>query len=188
MLVSYDPTWPDRFRAVADELRRLGDPTWVIEHIGSTSVPGLAAKPIIDVAVRLTDPADLPAHRARLEVAGRRLGTGVRTHPVMTFEVDGRRRRIAHFFDAAGWETVPQRLFRDWLLTHPVDATRYAAVKEAAAAEARAGRARYNDGKTAYVQEIIDLARAERGLPSVPVHDKAARKADESSRAREDLV
>ena len=50
MLVPYDRQWPRLFEAIAEELRALGDAEWTIEHIGSTSVPGMRAKPIIDVA------------------------------------------------------------------------------------------------------------------------------------------
>ncbi|MGF6822720.1 GrpB-like predicted nucleotidyltransferase (UPF0157 family) [Microbacterium sp. ZKA21] len=169
MLVDHDPEWPRMFREIAAELRSLGDADWEIEHIGSTAIPGLKAKPIIDVAVRLVDADGLDVHLVRLEEAGWRIGSGVRTHPVLVFEPDGIRTRIAHFFPAEQWDDANQRILRDWLLSHPEDAARYQAAKEAAAA---AGRARYNAGKTAVIQEIVDRARAARGLASVPVYDK----------------
>ncbi|WP_292697288.1 GrpB family protein [Microbacterium sp. 69-10] len=52
MLVDYDPDWSRQFDDAAAELRAAGDPTWTIEHIGSTAVPGMMAKPVIDIAVR----------------------------------------------------------------------------------------------------------------------------------------
>jgi GrpB-like predicted nucleotidyltransferase (UPF0157 family) len=61
---------------------------------------------------------------------------------------------------------------RNWLLAHPVDARRYEDDKRLAAAAAVAGTASYNSAKTAIVQELVDLARTERGLPLVPVSDK----------------
>lgn len=61
-LVPYDPQWPRRFEAIAAELCEIGDPDWTIEHIGSTAVPGMLAKPIIDVAIRVTDRAEFERH------------------------------------------------------------------------------------------------------------------------------
>ena len=172
MLVPYDPEWPAQFEIAAEELRRLGSDDWVVEHIGSTSVPGMRAKPIIDLAVRIRDLDDFEAHRPALEAGGWRLGSGVRTHPVMLFEAGGQRTRIAHFFTSASWETINQRLLGEWLRGHPADAARYETAKLAAADAAGEGGASYNSAKTVVIQEIIDRARAARGLPAVAVYDK----------------
>ena len=172
VLVPYDPSWPHQFEAAAEEIQKLGNSVWLVEHIGSTSVPGLAAKPIIDLAVRVCDGADFEAHRQRLEAGGWELGSSVRSHPVMVFERDGRRLRIAHFFTADEWEHNNQRILRDWLLNHPEDMRRYEAAKVAAVKGAQQRGASYNAAKTAVIQSIVDRARADRGLPSVPVYDK----------------
>ena len=141
-LVAYDPRWPAAFERFADELRRHGSDRWRIEHIGSTAVPGMIAKPIIDIAVRVMDTVEFEAHRPALENAGWRVGSGVRTHPVAILERQGARASIAHFFDERVWDAVNQRILRDWLRTHPEDV------------------------------KIVDRARAERGLPPVRVSDK----------------
>ena len=172
MLVGYDPTWPGRFEKIAAELRTLGDAEWTIEHIGSTAIPGMRAKPIIDLAVRIRDSDGLEAHRAALEAAGWRLGSAVRTHPVMILEAGGVRSAIAHFFTEEEWADVHQRLLRDWLLAHPEDVDRYSHAKCDAVAAAARGTSTYNAAKTPVIQEIVDRARAARGLASVPVHDK----------------
>jgi GrpB-like predicted nucleotidyltransferase (UPF0157 family) len=172
MLVAYDPSWPERFEALADGIRSVADPDWVIEHIGSTAVPGMRAKPIIDLAVRIRDDADFDAHRSALEQAGWAIGSSVRTHRVMVRESDGIRSAIAHFFPAVQWDAVNQRLLRDWLREHPEDATRYAHAKCDAVAVAARGMGSYNAAKTPVIQELVDRARAARGLPSVPVSDK----------------
>jgi GrpB-like predicted nucleotidyltransferase (UPF0157 family) len=171
-LVSYDPAWPARFERIAEELRAHGNPSWTVEHIGSTAVPGMRAKPIIDLAVRLEDAEDLESHRVALEGLGWRFGSGVRSHAVMVFEEDGLRTRIAHFFTAVDWDTANQRILRDWLLAHPEDADRYTHAKCDAVAAAARGRSSYNAAKTPVIQEIVDRAREARGLPSVPVSDK----------------
>ncbi|GGD67629.1 GrpB family protein [Microbacterium murale] len=171
-LVPYDPQWPRRFEAIAAELCEIGDPDWTIEHIGSTSVPGMLAKPIIDVAIRVTDRAEFERHAPHLVRAGWRVGSRVRTHPVMVFEEGGERTRIAHFFAAEEWDAVNQRILRDWLIAHPADARRYEDAKITAANDAQHGRGTYNAGKTAVIQEIVDRARRDRGMPSVPVYEK----------------
>ncbi|MFE6734508.1 GrpB family protein [Microbacterium sp. NPDC057650] len=168
MLVAHDPDWQRRFEAIADELRRVGDEDWEIEHIGSTAIPGIRAKPIIDLAVRLRSDECLEYHLPALEGVGWRLGSRVRSHRVMVFEADGSRTRIAHFFAPDQWEHAHQRVFRDWLQGHPDDARRYERVKIEASAEPST----YNSAKTSVVQEIMDRARAARGLPSVDVYDK----------------
>ncbi|MFE6996439.1 GrpB family protein [Microbacterium sp. NPDC057659] len=168
ILVAHDPDWHRRFEEIADELRRVGDRDWKIEHIGSTAVPGIRAKPIIDLAVRLHGEDDLEHHRLALEGLGWRIGSRVRSHRVMVFETDGVRTRIAHFFAPEQWEHAHQRVFRDWLRQHPDDAERY----ERGKIEASADPSSYNSAKTEVVQEIMDRARAARGLPSVDVYDK----------------
>lgn len=172
MLTKHDGTWCLLFAEFAAGLRDAGDESWTVEHIGSTAIPGLAAKPIVDLAVRIEDDEDFERHRPALEAAGWSVGSGVRTHRVMLRESEGVRLAIAHFFPAAEWDTVDQRLFRDWLLGHPRDRDRYEAVKREAAEAAAAGVSAYNAAKTGFIQEIVDRARAALELPSVPVGDK----------------
>ncbi|KRD53756.1 GrpB family protein [Microbacterium sp. Root280D1] len=172
MLVSYDPEWPNQFEAFAAEIHAVADADWLIEHIGSTAIPGMRAKPIIDLAVRIVDRSDFDARRAALEAAGWRPGSAVRTHPVMIRESDGVRIAIAHFFVEEEWDAVHQRILRDWLLEHPEDADRYSHAKcDAVAAQAR-GRTTYNAAKSPIIQELVDRARASRGLPPVRISDK----------------
>lgn len=171
-LVPYDASWPTRFEEIARELRECGSPTWRVEHIGSTAIPGMSAKPSIDVAIRLCDERDFDHHRPGLERAGWHLGSGVRSHRVMTFEAGGERTRITHFFEAREWATANQRLFRDWLIAHPADAALYEQAKRSAVEAERAGIASYNAAKTPVVQEIVDRARASIGLPKATAYDK----------------
>ena len=172
VLVPHDPTWSETFARVAAELRRHGNPDWRVEHVGSTAIPGMSAKPIIDVAVRIADDEDLELHGPGLEAAGWAVGSSVRSHRVMIIEENGVRTRIAHFFEAADWDQVNQRILRDWLLQNPEDARLYERAKHAAVDASRRGDESYNAGKTAVVQLLVDRARAARGLPSVSVYDK----------------
>ncbi|WP_157550826.1 GrpB family protein [Microbacterium sp. Root553] len=172
ILVPYDPSWPARFASFATELRELARADWAIEHIGSTAIPGMRAKPIIDLAVRIRDLEDFGAHLSALESGGWRRGSAVRSHPVMILEREGARVAIAHFFTAGEWDAVHQRILRDWLRSHPDDADLYVHAKCDAVAAAARGTSAYNAAKTPVIQEIVDRARAARGMPSVPVSDK----------------
>ncbi len=173
MLVPYDPSWPAQFAAAAAQLAEVGGPEWVIEHIGSTAIPGMRAKPVIDLAVRVPDLTDVDRHRPALEAAGWMRGSGVRSHPVLLRESGGgERTHIAHFFPAADWDTVNQRLLRDWLREHPDDAQRYSRAKCAAVAASARGQSTYNAAKGPAIQEIVDRARRARGLPPVDASDK----------------
>jgi len=171
ILVDYDPTWPERCQRAAAEMSAVGPPDWVIEHIGSTSVPGLTAKPIIDLAVRVGSFAELDEYQSALRGIGwHPIAAGPRTHRVLVRVNGPDRTHIAHFFTPDQWDACNQRIFRDWLRAHPDDRTRYEAVKIAAAQES-SGR-EYTERKTAIVQEIVDRARTGRGLPPVDVWDK----------------
>lgn len=172
MLADYDPQWPAAFEDAADDIHRVIGAGWMIEHIGSTSIPGMPAKPIIDLAVRVDDLAEVDANRHQLvEVGFVGITAGPRTHRVLVRLNNGERTHVAHFFTRASWATCIQRLFRDWLRANPADRERYEAVKRTAAAEATGGRD-YTQRKTAIVQEIVDRARTARGLPLVDVWDK----------------
>jgi GrpB-like predicted nucleotidyltransferase (UPF0157 family) len=84
---------------------------------------------------------------------------------------NGIRSHILHVVTLASWPTRNQRILRDFLRTHPEDAARYARLKrEIVAAGTRSGE--YSRAKTALLQELTDRARAERGLPAVPVWEK----------------
>jgi GrpB-like predicted nucleotidyltransferase (UPF0157 family) len=96
---------------------------------------------------------------------------GPRTHRVLVRRRGRVRSHIAHFFAADQWQACNQRIFRDWLRANADDRLRYERVKRAAAEQANGGRD-YTARKTAVIQEIIDRARAARGLPSVDVWDK----------------
>ncbi|HVX47494.1 MAG TPA: GrpB family protein [Mycobacteriales bacterium] len=171
-LVPYDPRWPAEFEAAAAQIRAVTGRTWLVEHIGSTSVPGLSAKPVIDLAVRVPDLQDVDAHQHDLVGIGfLAIAGGPLTHKVRVRVKDEQRTHIAHFFPPDQWAHCNQRIFRDWLIEHPEDRDRYEQAKRTAAGEAAGGRD-YTQRKTAVVQEIVDRARAALGLPRVDVWDK----------------
>jgi GrpB-like predicted nucleotidyltransferase (UPF0157 family) len=174
VIVDYDPIWPDRFAEQRDAILAAADGRIVaIEHFGSTSVPGLAAKPIIDIvaAVKSVDEDGPALFEALAPLGYEPFDAGMPGRLMLTRDVDGVRTQHLHIVPLDRWDLLKERLMRDWLLTHPTDRDRYAALKRDLAANELDGLD-YTKGKTALVQEIVDAARAERGLPSVDVWEE----------------
>jgi len=170
-IVPYDPRWPELFRREKDHLVSClpNDLIRRIEHFGSTAVPGLAAKPIVDMLVEVTD---LPATRVRiapvLESQGydyfwrpthgddgppfyawfikRDPNTGARTHHIHMVE--------GHF--AEHWDRL---LFRDYLIEHPEVSKTYENLKVSLASTARNDRVAYTRGKTEFVVNVTEQAK-----------------------------
>ena len=156
----YDPEWPELYAREEARLRAiLGDRIVRLEHAGSTSVPGLPAKPIIDIVLEVPDSSDEPAYAADLETAG---------YPLSIREPEWFEHRVfkgpdtnvnLHVFSAGCEETDRMLLFRDWLRENASDRERYAAAKHELAAQDWTYVQQYADAKTAVVREI--MARAE---------------------------
>lgn len=168
-IAAYDPAWPELAAKAIAELR--GTFT-VIEHIGSTAVPGLAAKPVIDLMAAVEDLG--MAERCEDVLAGLgfvRHHNGMIDRRLYVRMRGGVRTHILHVVTLDSWPTRNQRLLRDHLRSHPADAARYAELKRAIVA-AGTGPAGYSVAKTKLIQELTDRARGELGLPSVPVWEK----------------
>ena len=156
-IVPYDAGWPRRFEATAADLRRALGPTLLaVHHIGSTAVPGLAAKPIIDL---LPVVADLDAVD-RVEPALERLGFrsrgeyGLAGRRYLVRDVDGRRVDHVHVY-ATGDPAITRHLaVRDYLRAHPSEADAYGALKAAVAAEHARDSRRYAETKGPFVEAL----------------------------------
>ncbi|HEV7650701.1 MAG TPA: GrpB family protein [Actinophytocola sp.] len=165
----YDPRWPAMFEANRAEIAgALGERALLVEHTGSTSVPGLPAKPIIDMLLLVADTADEPGYVPALEAAGFQL----RIRDPEWLEHRMLRRRIAegdrydvnlHVFSRryAADEIARVIGFRDWLRTHDDDRDRYATVKRELAKRQWKYVQNYADAKTDMIEEI----HARAGLP-----------------------
>jgi GrpB-like predicted nucleotidyltransferase (UPF0157 family) len=160
-LAEPDPTWPERYAERAAAIRAaLGDRVLVLEHTGSTSVPGLPAKPIVDILLLVADPTDEAAYVPDLESVGfllhlrepgwheHRLLRG--TDPAVNL----------HVFAAGSPEAERMLLFRDRLRTHPDELERYARAKRELAAREWAVVQDYADAKSEVVEGIITRARS----------------------------
>jgi GrpB-like predicted nucleotidyltransferase (UPF0157 family) len=172
-IADYDPAWPGRFAGQRDAILGVGgELILAIEHIGSTAVPGLAAKPVIDIAVAVSS---VDVEGVALMDAVRPLGyvffdAGMPGRLMCTRDDNGVRACHLHILPVGRWDLLKERLMRDWLLSHPVDRDRYAALKVDLAG--RLSGEAYTRGKTELIQELVDAARAERGLPSEPVWEE----------------
>lgn len=171
-IVAYDSRWPKLFRQEAGHLRACLPPRLVrrIEHFGSTSVPGLAAKPVVDMLVEVSS---LRAARAEiapiLESQGydyfwrptfgddvppwyaffiKRAENGIRTHHI---HMVTRRRTFQEHWD--------RLLFRDYLIAHPQIARDYEQLKNELAAAHPNDRVAYTSGKTAFISRVMAMVR-----------------------------
>ena len=160
-LADYDPAWPDLFEREAERIRHaLGERVLLLEHAGSTSVPGLAAKPIIDIVLAVPDSADEAAYVPPLEAAGYRLSVREpdwfehralkRVDPAVNL----------HVFSAGSPEIERMLRFRDWLRAHPGERDLYLRTKRDLATRTWAFVQDYADAKSAVVEAILARAPA----------------------------
>lgn len=159
VLVDYDPAWPTLFDREAARIRAtLGAQALLLEHVGSTSVPGLAAKPRIDVLLAVAESADEPSYAPRLETAG---------YVLRIREPEWHEHRVfkgpdtdvnVHVFSRGCVEIERMLRFRDRLRADHADRRLYERTKRALAARCWRHVQHYADAKTAVVEEI--LARA----------------------------
>lgn len=155
-IVAHNPDWPARYRALAEAIRAaLGPMVLDLDHVGSTSVPGLAAKDVIDIDLTVDDPRDESAYIPALEHAGYRLTVREpQWHQHRCLRLDAPRANL-HVFGPDCPEVIRHRMFRDWLRTHPDDRQRYENAKRAAVPGG--GRVMdYNTRKQPVIREIYD--------------------------------
>ena len=158
-LAEYDPDWPRMFSREAARLRSaLGAEALRIEHVGSTSVPGLAAKPIVDMLLVVPDSADEPSYVPRLQAAGYVL----RIREPEWFEhrlFKGPDTPInLHVFSSGAAEVERMVRFRDLLRTDEQSRNRYERVKRDLAQRTWRHVQNYADAKTAVVDELLAAA------------------------------
>ncbi|MCB9895998.1 MAG: GrpB family protein [Planctomycetes bacterium] len=181
ILVDYDPAWPGSFAREADALMKaFGDTQHLVEHIGSTAVPGLSAKPVIDILVAVADEALLdtateeeavPGEERAIDPRGNAAHVrlvravtgckfsyrGVNGLPGRLYFFRHREGRSAHVHIAqdGSWFVHDQLLFRDWLRTHPEDAKGYEALKLDLAGKHRDDRVAYTMAKSGFIRDVL---------------------------------
>jgi GrpB-like predicted nucleotidyltransferase (UPF0157 family) len=166
-VVPYDARWQERAAALITDIRAvLGDRVLTLEHVGSTSVPGLAAKPVLDLVLTVADPADEAAYLPPLEPLG--LVLHIREpewdeHRMLT---RSDRSVNLHVFGPDAPEPHRQVLFRDWLRSHDDDRDSYGALKTALAERGFERVMDYNNHKAELVYDIY-----ERAFVADPAHE-----------------
>jgi GrpB-like predicted nucleotidyltransferase (UPF0157 family) len=157
VLVDHRPEWAARFAAERVRIQAaLGAVAVRVEHIGSTAVPGLAAKPIVDIQVAVPDVADEPSFVGALHAAG--YLTRVRESGEHWMFRTAAKDVHVHVCAAGGdWE-YKHLLFRDWLRHDPADRAAYEAVKRRLAAQDWPSMQHYAEAKSQVVHEIIARA------------------------------
>lgn len=163
VIVDYDQQWPELFVREADRIRAvLGRRALRIEHVGSTSVPGLVAKPVIDALLTVTDSGDEDAYLPSLEAAGYLL----RIRESNWYEhrmFNGPDTEInLHVFSSECPEIDRMLTFRDWLRVDAADRDVYARAKLALAQKKWKSVQDYADAKTSVIEEIIARAQSDR--------------------------
>jgi GrpB-like predicted nucleotidyltransferase (UPF0157 family) len=167
-IVEYDERWPEQAAVLVERIRAaLGPRAIQVSHVGSTSVPGLPAKPIIDIDVTVADSANEGGWLPQLERAGLTL---IIREPwwsehrmLKASEPNGN----VHVFSPDNPELVRHRIFRDWLRRNPDERERYAAAKRAAATASNERGEQmmdYNGRKSDVIREIYARAFRAAGL------------------------
>lgn len=157
VIVDYDPQWPAHFTALSATIREaVGDAALSVEHIGSTSVPGLAAKPLIDILITVANIEDEASFVGPLEAAGFVLRVRETGHRMLrTPDKDVH----IHIFSADD-PAVPNYLdLREWLRVNEADRDLYARTKRLLARQEWADMNYYADAKTDVISAILTRAR-----------------------------
>ncbi len=168
IIVPYDPSWPRKFERESALLAEIFSGTsTAIEHIGSTAIPNLGAKPIIDIMVGVSALADVESRIPELEAQGYQY--------VPEFEAQIPERRYfrkpqegipTHHLHAVARESAFWKrhlLFRDYLRANPKAAAAYSELKQQLAARHRTERIAYTEGKSEFVESVLRMAAARQG-------------------------
>ncbi len=163
VIADYDPDWPRWFEQAAERIRSaLGDKVLRLDHVGSTAVPGLPAKPLIDINLVVDDTTDEDAYVPPLEAIG---------YELRVREPDWYQHRLLRGHDPPvnlhvfppNCEELPRMLrFRDHLRANEADRELYARTKRELAAQEWKYVQNYADAKSAVVQDILSRAGADR--------------------------
>lgn len=162
IIADYNPQWPSLYAQEAQRLRdALGAAVVEIEHVGSTSVEGLAAKPVIDLLLIVRSLADAEQAVPALATEGYEY-LGENGIPGRLFFRKGMPRTHHLHIVESGHHQWPDNLdFRDYLRAHPDEAARYEALKRSLAERFRYQRDDYTSGKSSYILGVLEKAREE---------------------------
>ena len=163
----FNPEWAELFaQEVARVRTALGQFIVETQHVGSTSIPGMDAKPIIDIGATLARFEDGERCIAPLEKIGYTYrGLSKRLHGHRHFVREHPTTHCPHLMEPSNEEWANLVLFRDYMIAHPDAAKEYAALKRALEAEFRGDGRRYRDGKDPFIEAVLEWAKVEFGYP-----------------------
>jgi GrpB-like predicted nucleotidyltransferase (UPF0157 family) len=161
-LVSHDPRWATLYEEAASGIRdALGSTALSIDHVGSTAIPGILAKPVIDILVLVARYDPEAAYRDPLAALGYECNHRDEAHVFFKGSIEGTPVNV-HVVEKDAQDTPMMVIFRDYLRLHPDEARRYQDLKTRLAERHRDGD-RYASAKSSYVSEVLHLARASTG-------------------------
>ena len=167
-VTEYDASWPVRYEAESEAIRRVFAPILrSVHHIGSTSVPGLVAKPTIDILVVVGDTSDVVKYDpAMIEIGYRPRGEcldagGVAGRFYYCKEVGGVRSHHAHVCQSGHWQISELLAFPAYLRAHPSEARAYGEMKRAALLVGDSDNAEYMAAKSRWLRPRIEVALSE---------------------------
>lgn len=164
-----DKSWPKYFARERDRLRPYLDHVAKdLQHFGSTAVPGLRAKPVIDMMapVSLLNQADALGN-ALMDAGYRKIDAGFIKRRFFRREPEGKNPAYhLHLVVSPTWPTKNELLLRDWIIQHPETARAYEALKIELAERYAESMPLYTDGKTSFLRRVTDEARLNQGLPA----------------------
>lgn len=157
----HNPDWASEYETIAAQLTPIfGDQLLLIEHIGSTAIPGIKAKPIIDILIAVTDIGLVAEIIPAMEALGYdyRGERGIPGRQYFRMEPDNSSGIHVHIYQQ-GHKGITEKLdFRDYMHTHPDRAQAYSQLKEDLALKYREDRPKYSESKAGFIVETIELA------------------------------
>lgn len=157
-VVPHDPRWRDAFEAEAKRVAAaLGENVVAVHHIGSTAIPDIYAKPVVDLLVEVRDVAGVDGRSPAMEALGYEVMGEFGIHGRRYFRKDDRegiRTHNIHAFEAGSAEVGRHLAFRDYMIAHPGDAQRYSELKRRLAEEHPRSLDAYMDGKDGFIKEM----------------------------------
>ena len=159
LVTSHDPSWKDSFSREARRLTRtLGDSVVAAHHIGSTAIPGIVAKPVIDVLVEVKHIDRVDENASQMSnlfyeamgeygIAGRRYFRRPKTEEDPAFHV--------HVFEVNAEQVVHHLAFRDYLLARPEKAREYSTLKIALSTGEAASKSEYQKAKAPFIEACL---------------------------------
>lgn len=157
-VVPHNPRWREAFEAEAKQVAdALGENVVAVHHVGSTAIPDIYAKPVIDLLVEVRDIDEVDGRSPSMESLGYEVMGEYGIRGRRYFRKDDRegiRTHHIHAFEAGSAEVVRHLAFRDYMIAHPADAQRYSELKRKLADEHPQSMDGYIDGKDGFIKEI----------------------------------